>query len=216
MNQPPSDNELLSLLVQGDHHAFETIYRRYVQELYRYARQKIEVPEDCEEMIQDVFESLWLRHEELNIRSLRHYLFNSVRYMIIRYIAHRNVKQKYAQHYRAFTQHYIPPPQAELDERSDVLRIPPLEGELDERSNVQRIPPLEGEVDERSDVRRGLLTALSGLPDRCRQAMHLRITENLSNKEIAERMQISKATVELYISKALTHLRSQKHLLPRS
>jgi RNA polymerase sigma-70 factor (ECF subfamily) len=43
------------------------------------------------------------------------------------------------------------------------------------------------------------------LPERCRQA--LRLSENLSNTEIAQRMHISKRTVETYISQAFDLLR---------
>lgn len=63
--QDHTDAELVSLLRNGDKAAFEAIYRRYAADLYRYARKNVSVPEDCEEIVQDVFESLWIRHENL-------------------------------------------------------------------------------------------------------------------------------------------------------
>ncbi|NOS90616.1 MAG: hypothetical protein HOP30_01725 [Cyclobacteriaceae bacterium] len=45
------------------------------------------------------------------------------------------------------------------------------------------------------------------LPEPCREALHLRLSENLSNTEIANRMHISKRTVETYISQAFELLR---------
>jgi RNA polymerase sigma-70 factor (ECF subfamily) len=96
------DTELVDLLRQGNHQAFEAIYRKYAKELFRYALRKIKVREDCEELMHDVFESLWKRREELMITSLRHYLFTSVRYIVIRYFSHREVKRKFAEHYQLF------------------------------------------------------------------------------------------------------------------
>jgi RNA polymerase sigma-70 factor (ECF subfamily) len=170
-----SDADLVSLLRNGDKGAFEAIYRRYAAELYRYARKTVPVREECEEMVQDVFESLWIRHESLEIESLRHYLFKSVRYMVIRYIQHKGVQDRYAEHYKIF---------ASLFDTGDADR-------------------------ERAEsLRNTLLKSLEGLPERCKMAIKLRITDNLSNQEVAEKMNISRRTVELYISRALSHLRA--------
>ncbi|MEJ0055972.1 MAG: sigma factor-like helix-turn-helix DNA-binding protein [Bacteroidota bacterium] len=46
------------------------------------------------------------------------------------------------------------------------------------------------------------------LPERCQVAITLRLTENLSNGDIAKRMNITKKTVEMYMFKAFSHLRS--------
>jgi len=173
--QDHTDAELVSLLRNGDKAAFEAIYRRYAADLYRYARKNVSVPEDCEEIVQDVFESLWIRHENLEIESLRHYLFKSVRYMIIRYIRHKGVEDRYVEHYRIFASLY-------------------------ESGNA------DGEGVE--SLRNAVMKSLESLPERCRMAIRLRITDNLSNQEIAEKMNISRRTVELYISRALSHLRA--------
>jgi RNA polymerase sigma-70 factor (family 1) len=169
------DTELVDLLRQGNHQAFEVIYRRYAKELFRYALRKIKVREDCEELMHDVFESLWKRREELMITSLRHYLFTSVRYMVIRYFSHREVKRKFAEHYQLFEAVY---------------------------ETMDADQPRDPEA-----IHATLLQHLHTLPDRCQEAIRLRITENLSNGEIARRMNIHKGTVQLYISKAFAHLR---------
>jgi RNA polymerase sigma-70 factor (family 1) len=169
-----TDQELLSSLKAGVRSAFDTIYRGYASDLYRYARKNIPSSEDCEEIIQDVFVSLWERREELNIVSLRHYLFNAVRYKVIRYFQHEKVKKKYAEHFRFFEQVY------------DTLNKdePAIE-------NVQSV----------------LMESISDLPERCQIAFRLRLLENLSNSEIAERMNIAKKTVEVYMFKVFSHLR---------
>ena len=169
------DTELVDLLRQGDHQAFEMIYRRHAKELFGYALRKIKVREDCEEIVHDVFESLWKRKEELVITSLQHYLLTSVRYVVIRYFSHREVKRKFAEHYQVFEAVYD-----SMDEK--------------QQHDPQAVLAL-------------LLQHIHDLPDRCQEAIRLRITENLSNGEIARRMNINKGTVQLYISKAFGHLR---------
>lgn len=169
------DTELTDLLRQGDAKAFEVIYRRYAKALFGYALRRVKVREDCEEMIHDVFESLWNRRHALMITSLRHYLFTSVRYMVIRYFSHREVKRKFAEHYQLFEAVY-----AAMGE--------------------------DQQCDPRA-IHAALLQHINDLPERCQEAIRLRITEHLSNGEIASRMNIHKGTVELYISKAFAHLR---------
>ncbi|MBX2956188.1 MAG: sigma-70 family RNA polymerase sigma factor [Cyclobacteriaceae bacterium] len=170
------DTELLDLFKQGNRQAFEVIYYRHAKGLYRFARKNIRSKEDCEEMVHDVFESLINRRETLNIESLKHYLFTSIRYMIIRYFSHRDVKRKFAEHYRLFEQEYEEPEKAQA-----------------------KTPEF---------IHASLLEHIHDLPERCREAIRLRITENLSNGEIASRMNITRRTAELYISKAFAHLRA--------
>lgn len=58
--------------------------------------------------------------------------------------------------------------------------------------------------------------SISELPNRCQMTIKLRITEGLSNEQIAERMNITKGTVELYMVRALAHLReSRESILKR-
>lgn len=169
------DSDLVDLIKQGDQRAFETVYRRYAKHLFGYALRRVCVREDCEEIVHDVFESLWKRRDHLTISSLKHYLFNSVRYMVIRYFNHRGVKRKFLDYYRMFETTY----QVADDDR-------------------QHDPHA---------IHAQLLQHIGELPDRCQEVIRLRLTENLTNGEIAERMNINKTTVQLYISKAFAHLR---------
>lgn len=130
--------------------------------------------EAAEEMVQDVFVSLWQRRVELEITSIKAYLFSSVRYHIIRFVKHEKVKRKYEEHYRLFEAAYENTPEP------------------------QRNPEL---------LSQKISALTTQLPERCRQALQLRLMENLSNTEIAHRMHISKRTVETYISQAFDLLR---------
>lgn len=174
--QNQNDIELIVLLSIGDQKAFEAIYRRYASDLFRYARKSIALKEDCEEIIQDIFESLWIRREDLShITVLNAYLFRMVKYKVIRYIQHNSVKKKYTEHYRLFEALY--------------------------ETTI-------AEEDEPSPVQAMIKKALAQLPERCQLAIKLRLNENLSNSDIAIRMNIKKSTVENYMVAALSHLRT--------
>lgn len=173
---PQNDKELTNRLIKGDIQAFETIYRKYASGLYRYARKNIPSKEECEEIIQDVFESLWRRHGELQcVEVLDAYLYRTVRYKVICYFRHQSVKQKYADYFRQFEATYDAPNGIE---------------------EVQSLSP------------QSLLDNVKAyLPSRCQQAVRLRLIENLSNADIASRMNISKGTVENYMVRAFQCLR---------
>lgn len=173
--QDYTDAQLVALLQDSDARAFETIYRRYASALFRYACQNISDRRECQEIIQDVFESLWQRRSTASIRNLRPYLYNIVRYLMVRYFRKERQQQRYAQHYLLF--------EAALD-------------------NL----PEEDWTPEK--IRDWMLGNLDGLTERAKTAFRLRLLENLSNGEIAERMQISKLTVESYIVKVFNHFRA--------
>ncbi len=98
-----TDAALVSLLLDGDEQAFEVVYFRYAKALYRYAHKRIYVKEDCQEIVQEVFESLWERHENIShVTLLEPYLYRMVKYKVIRYFQHSKVKQKFAEHFKIF------------------------------------------------------------------------------------------------------------------
>lgn len=81
------DSELVYLMIQGNSLAFEEIYTRYWKSLLYLASHKLGSIEDGEEIVQDIFVSLWNRRDSLVLRnSLKSYLAASVKYRIIKYL----------------------------------------------------------------------------------------------------------------------------------
>lgn len=72
----------------------------------------------------------------------------------------------------------------------------------DSDQNEYRDLLMETELEER------VYREINKLPDRCREVFKLSRFEDLSNDEIADKLNISKRTVETQISKALKSLRS--------
>jgi len=86
MIQSFDDQSLLFALQQGSNEAFAEVYRRYSRMLFLQAYQKIGVKEVCEDILQDVFSTLWAKKEGLQPgRSLKAYLQGILRHKVIDY-----------------------------------------------------------------------------------------------------------------------------------
>lgn len=78
---------------QDNEQAFAAIYNNYWQSLLDFAGRRLQLQEDAEEVVQDVFVSLYQRRKELDIHgSLSAYLHSAVRYRI--YNKYRDYLQK--------------------------------------------------------------------------------------------------------------------------
>lgn len=64
---------------------FEALYREYWQRLYDFALAKTHDENVAEEIVQDLFVTIWEKRKELRITNLQSYLFVSVRNRVITY-----------------------------------------------------------------------------------------------------------------------------------
>lgn len=83
--QTYNDEQLLILLKEGDQPAFEQIYSRYWKKLFTLAYYKLQSRQDAEDIVHDIFASIWVRRSELTINSLEAYLAVAVKYKILEY-----------------------------------------------------------------------------------------------------------------------------------
>ncbi len=91
------DKELTALLQADDDLAFTELYNRYWSKLFAIAANKIRELDEAEEIVQDIFVSLWKRRHELGvIDTLSSYLAVSVKYRVIKVLDKRNNYQKYS------------------------------------------------------------------------------------------------------------------------
>lgn len=90
-----ADAALIVLLGKGDKDAFTELYNRYWEQVLFYAVQKTEDMMDAENIVQDVFVSLWKRRAQLEINSeFKNYLIVSVKYGVIKYLNRRKTKRQ--------------------------------------------------------------------------------------------------------------------------
>src|ERR1700743_590370 len=81
-----SDQDLLLKLMSGNHEAFSVIYRRYWKKVFVFAFDRLKDVKQSQDLVQDLFVSLWERKAELQITNLNAYLYASVRYGVLRII----------------------------------------------------------------------------------------------------------------------------------
>ncbi|GAB2703310.1 RNA polymerase sigma-70 factor [Mucilaginibacter koreensis] len=86
-----SDDQLLSMLRQGDGHAFELIYQQYAAKLYAAAYNLLRNREASEDVVQDLFAELWLKHHQLHITSLQGYLKVATRNRVLMHIRSKKI-----------------------------------------------------------------------------------------------------------------------------
>lgn len=90
-----SDASLVELLRQTKLEAFEEIYTRYWKKLYSTAFKRIQSREISEELVQDIFTSLWINRETASIEILSAYLFTAIKYKVINHLQKEMSKRSY-------------------------------------------------------------------------------------------------------------------------
>jgi RNA polymerase sigma-70 factor (family 1) len=86
---------LLKLLKADDDTAFKEIYKRYWRQLYKSAYAKTRSHDIAEEIVQNIFVSLWEKRTSSSIEHLESYLQSAVKYRVINYFKSFLVKEKY-------------------------------------------------------------------------------------------------------------------------
>ena len=92
-----SDEALLKLLQQEGLEAFEEIYRRYWKKLYSMSYKRVQSREISEELVQDIFTSLWVAKNTTSIENLSAYLFSAIKYKVINHLARELTKKTYTE-----------------------------------------------------------------------------------------------------------------------
>jgi RNA polymerase sigma-70 factor (ECF subfamily) len=88
--------------------AFEILYERYVGVLYQFIQKRIDSKEDSKEIVQNVFEWLWMNRQKVVITdSLQGYLFGAAKNQALNYIRTRKIQNRYISHFLQYitTQH---------------------------------------------------------------------------------------------------------------
>lgn len=93
------EEELLLSVKNGDANAFASLYEKYRPQLLTEAYHKVRNQHEAEDMVQEIFTSLWQRRRQLTITiSLKHYLFRAV-HLQYAYKCRRNeVARKFVTH----------------------------------------------------------------------------------------------------------------------
>ncbi|PSL23394.1 RNA polymerase sigma-70 factor [Chitinophaga ginsengisoli] len=81
------DNELMDKVRLSDERAFDEIYRRYWRKLYALSLYHLRDSNAAEDIVQEIFVSLWASRERSEIKHLYTYLATATKYSIFHYFA---------------------------------------------------------------------------------------------------------------------------------
>jgi len=116
--------ELIRLIRNGDDTAFEKLFRLFYERLCRYASQMLDSPESAEEVVQDVFVTVWENRAKLELQvGIKPYLYRSVHNRCLNNIRHLQVR---AQHKTVV----MSMPSAELSEGTPQLETKELQSRI--------------------------------------------------------------------------------------
>jgi len=103
-----SDQDLVSLLREGSQDAYTEIYNRYKWLLHTHVYKKLGDRDAANDVIQDLFTSLWTKREDIFLTStLSAYLYTAVRNRILNLIEHRQVESKYIDSLMDYANGYV-------------------------------------------------------------------------------------------------------------
>lgn len=177
------EKQILKELKYGSKKAFEYIFKTYYNQLFRYAEEILKDREESEDVVESLFVRLWEDRKRIDIHtSIRSYLYRSTYNSCLNVIRKKKSRNKY----RDFFIHH-----------SDFSKT------HDYGSSSY---PLTGIIDKEFEEK--IYKIIDNLPTRCKKIFLMSRIDNLSHKEIAEKLEISVNTVKSQIMNALKKIQS--------
>lgn len=90
-----NDKIIINELKKGNRDVFQSVFHQYYPLLAKFAHRYIYEADVCEDIIQDVFTTLWEKRQETDITSLKSYLFTAIKNKCLSYLRHLNVRDKH-------------------------------------------------------------------------------------------------------------------------
>ena len=95
------DKQVIAQVVTGDLSTFEMVFRDYYRPLVRYGNTFLKDSDEAEDIVQQVFVSLWEKRSQLDIHtSIRAVLYKAVQNACLNKIKHAKVRNAYAEEFK--------------------------------------------------------------------------------------------------------------------
>jgi len=172
-----SDSELFEELKKDNKMAFSILFDRYSDILFRFIQKRIESIPDVEDIIQEVFISMWNRRSKIEVGdSIYPYLFKAAKYEMIDWLIKSEKRNRHLDYLEINKDQYL------IGTTSE-----------DELIAKELAKLLENEM--------------SRMPDTMRSIFRLSRSEDMSIKDIANQLSLSEQTVKNNVSMALNRLK---------
>ncbi len=166
------DRDLLARMHSGDEYAFNTLVRLYAEPLYRLAYVRAHDTQIAEDVVQDVFATVWDKRAQLDVHgNVQGYLVRAVRNRVFDVLRHRRSQERV----------------------EDLARLE-LAG-----INVVNDGELAIDAEELASV---VAEALTTLSPRTREIFMLRRERGMSYDDIADALNVGVPTVRNQVSRA--------------
>ncbi|WP_231577466.1 RNA polymerase sigma factor [Sphingobacterium sp. IITKGP-BTPF85] len=157
--------------------AFSILFDRYSDILFRFIQKRIESVPDVEDIIQEVFISMWNRRSKIEVSdSIYPYLFKAAKYEMIDWLIKSEKRNRHLDY---------------LEINKDQYLI----GTTSEDELIAK------------ELARLLENEMSRMPDTMRSVFRLSRSEDMSIKDIANQLSLSEQTVKNNVSMALNRLK---------
>lgn len=177
------DRDLISLALKGDHAAFAEIVERYVSPVYKFSYRYVRNGPDAEDIAQETFVRVWKNLKSFDAsKNFKTWLFAIAKNASLDFL-----KKKKAVPFSAL---------AAEDDAAEAILAPYI-AFSDESEDVF----------DRGLVKQDFDEALARLPERYRNVMMMRYTDNLKFREIAERLHEPVDTIKSRHRRGLALLR---------
>ncbi|WP_264550577.1 RNA polymerase sigma-70 factor [Flavobacterium sp. N2038] len=174
-----TDEDLVELLKSGKDKAFDELYFRYRDILVRFVYLRMKSTAISEEIVQEVFTSIWERRKTILIqKSFAAYIYTSVRYMTLDYIKSHSINDQYIQEV------------------------------LDKNTVSYSSHNATEDFIYYEELQKAVDKATMLLPKKSKEVFILSRIKHYTNKEIAEELNVSIETVKYHITYALKFMRT--------
>lgn len=176
--------ELISDLRNGDEKAFTTFFGEYFKQICQFAITYVNDEAVAKNIVQDAFVKLWENKANINEgSSIFSFLLTITKYDCLNYLKHLQVENKFRKR---------------TEENQKRLEL-----------NYSALQRLEIDNIDYEKMMEIVEKTINSLPPQCQQVFRLSRFENLSNKEIADKLNISVKAVEANITRALKIFREK-------
>lgn len=174
-----TDEDLVELLKSGKDKAFDELYFRYRDILVRFVYLRMKSTAISEEIVQEVFTSIWERRKTILIqKSFAAYIYTSVRYMTLDYIKSHSITDQYIQEV------------------------------LDKNTVSYSSHNATEDFIYYEELQKAVDKATMLLPKKSKEVFILSRIKHYTNKEIADELNVSIETVKYHITYALKFMRT--------
>lgn len=180
-----TDEELIEVVLSGNHSAFEEIFFRYHQKAYNLAMRISRNQDDAEEIIQEVFTSVFSKLNRFEGKST----FSSWLYRITVNTAFMKLRGRKKHDAMSLEDDVLPVQNCWAEKRSDASDV--------------------NFLSSRHELKQHISEAIDSLPSEYRAIFVMRDVDGLSNQEVAEVLNISIAAVKSRLHRTRLMLRKK-------